>query len=201
MSEGNSWLRAAVALPLVLLVACTEAVAPGAPLDADAPAIEQDVVRLRSGERQALSLERGAGTVAWLVLDEDVATVDQAGVLRAGSPGMTWALAVTAAARDSVRVVVSFDDIVDGGVAFSLGHSSASTRLNGIGVIKFEQIANFSDEDIATVDEVLTLNGRIEKDDWTGQAQRLMAEATAGEVPAEGDASAAEGEKKDGKKK
>jgi large subunit ribosomal protein L19 len=75
-----------------------------------------------------------------------------------------------------------------------------ATRLNGIGVIKFEQIANFSDEDIANVDEVLTLNGRIEKDDWTGQAQRLMAEATAGEVPAEG-AAAAEGEKKDGKKK
>jgi hypothetical protein len=132
MSERNSWLRAAVALPLVLLVACTEAVEPGAPLDADAPAIERDVVRLRSGERQALSLERGAGTVAWLVLDEDVATVDQAGVLRAGSPGMTWALAVTAAARDSVRVVVSFDDIVDGGVAFSLGHSSASLQLKGV---------------------------------------------------------------------
>ena len=63
-------------------------------------------------------------------------------------------------------------------------------RLNGLGVIKFEQIANFSDDDIANVDEALTLNGRIEKDDWIGQAQRLMAEATAGEVPADGDAAA-----------
>jgi large subunit ribosomal protein L19 len=77
------------------------------------------------------------------------------------------------------------------------------TKLNGIGVIKFEQIANFSDDDIANVDEALTLNGRIEKDDWVSQAQRLMAETTAGEVPADGEApAAAEGEKKkDGKKK
>lgn len=69
-------------------------------------------------------------------------------------------------------------------------------RLNGLGVIKFEQIANFSDDDLANVDEALALDGRIEKDDWVGQAQRLLAEATAGEVPA------AEGEAaKDDKKK
>jgi len=63
-------------------------------------------------------------------------------------------------------------------------------RLGGLGVIKFEQIANFSDDDIANVDEALALEGRIEKDDWVGQAQRLLAEATAGEVPA-GDGEAA----------
>jgi len=56
-------------------------------------------------------------------------------------------------------------------------------RLAGLGVIKFEQIANFSDDDIANVDEALALEGRIEKDDWVSQAQRLLAEATAGEVP------------------
>ena len=63
-------------------------------------------------------------------------------------------------------------------------------RLRGLGVIKFEQIANFSDDDIANVDEALALEGRIEKDDWVGQAQRLLAEAAASEVPA------GEGEKK-----
>jgi large subunit ribosomal protein L19 len=35
------------------------------------------------------------------------------------------------------------------------------------------------------VDEALKLDGAIEKNDWVGQAQRMMAEATAGEVPAE----------------
>jgi large subunit ribosomal protein L19 len=61
-------------------------------------------------------------------------------------------------------------------------------RLSGLGVIKFEQIANFSDDDIANVDEALSLEGRIEKDDWVNQAQRLLAEATAAEVPAEAEA-------------
>jgi large subunit ribosomal protein L19 len=63
-------------------------------------------------------------------------------------------------------------------------------RLRGLGVIKFEQIANFSDEDIANVDEALTLEGRIEKDDWVGQARSLLAEATAAEVPVGGEAKA-----------
>jgi large subunit ribosomal protein L19 len=58
-------------------------------------------------------------------------------------------------------------------------------RLAGLGVIKFEQVANFSDDDIANVDEALGLEGRIERDDWVSQAQRLLAEATAAEVPAE----------------
>ena len=59
-------------------------------------------------------------------------------------------------------------------------------RLGTIGVIKYEQIANFSDDDIANVDEALSLQGRVEKEDWVGQAQKLLAEAAA-EVPAEDD--------------
>jgi large subunit ribosomal protein L19 len=68
-----------------------------------------------------------------------------------------------------------------------------SGRLSSLGVIKFDQIANFSDDDIANVDETLELDGRIEKDDWIGQAQELVAELAAAEVPAEE-------EQKDGKK-
>jgi large subunit ribosomal protein L19 len=58
-------------------------------------------------------------------------------------------------------------------------------QLNKLNVVKFEQIADFSDEDITNVDEALKLDGRIEKDDWIGQAQRLMAEAAAVEAPSE----------------
>ena len=57
-------------------------------------------------------------------------------------------------------------------------------QLNGLGVIKFDQIANFSDDDIANVDETLALGGRIEKEDWVRQAQAFVAEAAAAEVPA-----------------
>jgi large subunit ribosomal protein L19 len=55
-------------------------------------------------------------------------------------------------------------------------------RLNKIGVTKFEQIANLSDEDLVRVDEALSLNGRAEREDWMGQARVLVTEATAHEI-------------------
>jgi large subunit ribosomal protein L19 len=58
-------------------------------------------------------------------------------------------------------------------------------RLKQLNCYKIEQIANLSDEDIANLDETLNLKGAIEKQDWVGQAQRLLAELTAAEVPAE----------------
>ena len=58
-------------------------------------------------------------------------------------------------------------------------------RLKQVNCYKVEQIATFSDEDIANVDETLNLKGAVEKQDWIGQAQKLLAEMTAGEVPAE----------------
>ena len=61
-------------------------------------------------------------------------------------------------------------------------------RLKQLNCYKIEQIANLSDDEIANIDENLNLKGAIEKQDWIGQAQRLMAELTAGEVPAEEEA-------------
>jgi large subunit ribosomal protein L19 len=60
-----------------------------------------------------------------------------------------------------------------------------AARLKQLNCIKLEQIANLSDDDIANIDETLQLNGRIEKDNWIEQAQNLVAEAAAAEVPAE----------------
>jgi len=58
-------------------------------------------------------------------------------------------------------------------------------RLNGIGVTKYEQIANFSGEDIINVEELLNLNGTIEKNNWVGQARDLLTAADAAAAPAE----------------
>ncbi len=41
-----------------------------------------------------------------------------------------------------------------------------------------------NDDEIALVDEKLKLQGRFEREDWAGQALKLMAETTAEEVPA-----------------
>ncbi|MEM1371026.1 MAG: 50S ribosomal protein L19, partial [Pseudomonadota bacterium] len=68
-------------------------------------------------------------------------------------------------------------------------------RLKQINCVKLEQIANFSDEDIANVDEFLSLEGRIEKEDWPSKAQAIIAEAAAADVPAEEDGKTDDAEK------
>jgi large subunit ribosomal protein L19 len=67
-----------------------------------------------------------------------------------------------------------------------------SKKLNALGVTKFDQLANFSDEEIAQLDDALNLNGRFEREDWAGQARALIAESTVGEVPAEEEKAEAE---------
>lgn len=58
-------------------------------------------------------------------------------------------------------------------------------RLKQLNCYKIEQIATLSDDDMANIEEALNLGGQIEKQDWIGQAQKLLAELTAAEVPAE----------------
>jgi len=61
-------------------------------------------------------------------------------------------------------------------------------KLKKLGLIKFDQIANLSDDDIIKLDDALELDGQIENDDWAAKAVALMAETTADEVPAEDEA-------------
>ncbi|ESR26360.1 LSU ribosomal protein L19p [Lutibaculum baratangense AMV1] len=60
-------------------------------------------------------------------------------------------------------------------------------KLNKLGVTQYEQIVNFSDEDIARLEDALKNEGTFANDDWAGQARNLLAEKTAAEVPAEGE--------------
>ena len=45
--------------------------------------------------------------------------------------------------------------------------------LNSLGIWHFEQVAKLTKKDIAWVDERLRFKGRIERDDWVGQAREL----------------------------
>src|SRR4029450_2669926 len=63
--------------------------------------------------------------------------------------------------------------------------SDVEKGLNKLGIVKYEQIANLTDEEIARVDEALNLNRAIENLDWISQARDLMAETTVEGVPAE----------------
>jgi len=53
---------------------------------------------------------------------------------------------------------------------------SLERRLRDLGVTKIEQVANFTDVDIENVDVALNSKGRIQRDDWVGQAKALVAE-------------------------
>ncbi len=48
-------------------------------------------------------------------------------------------------------------------------------KLNTLGVTRFDQIAGFSDDEVAKVDDALNYKGRVTRDDWVGQAKALAA--------------------------
>ena len=58
------------------------------------------------------------------------------------------------------------------------------SRLNKLGITKFEQIAELSDDDIGKIDESLGLDGRMEREDWISQARGFAAEVAVAEAPA-----------------
>jgi small subunit ribosomal protein S2 len=49
-------------------------------------------------------------------------------------------------------------------------------KLHDLGITKFEQIAKFTPEEIATIDERLNFKGRMERDEWIRQAAELASE-------------------------
>jgi branched-chain amino acid transport system ATP-binding protein len=54
-------------------------------------------------------------------------------------------------------------------------------KLNEHGITRFVQIATWTSEDIAAVEEYLEFDGRIKREDWVGQARRLIEAGKGGE--------------------
>jgi len=48
-------------------------------------------------------------------------------------------------------------------------------KLHALGITQFAQVAAFTAEEIAKIDDALSFKGRIERDDWVGQAAKLAA--------------------------
>lgn len=51
-------------------------------------------------------------------------------------------------------------------------------KLNDMGITRYAQIAAWTRADIDAVDEKLNFKGRIDREDWIGQAQKLAAGET-----------------------
>ena len=52
-----------------------------------------------------------------------------------------------------------------------------AVRLKQLNCVKYEQIANFSGEDIGHVEDAVNIAGQIHKNDWIGQARALLTAA------------------------
>ena len=64
-------------------------------------------------------------------------------------------------------------DNVDDLKAISGVGPALEKKLNDLGVYRYEQIASWSEADVAWVDEKLKFRGRIERDNWVKQARDL----------------------------
>ena len=91
-----------------------------------------------------------------------------------------------AAASVAEAVTSSGDDAADGEPMFEKPKGEADDltqisgvgpvlqgKLNDLGITKFSQIVNLSDEERTAVEERLSFKGRMERDDWKGQAEKL----------------------------
>lgn len=58
-------------------------------------------------------------------------------------------------------------------------NADLEVQLKKLNVLRYDQIAEFSGEDIANLDEALQLNGRIESENWISQARALLTETEA----------------------
>jgi large subunit ribosomal protein L21 len=67
-------------------------------------------------------------------------------------------------AKDDLKLIGGVGKVLEG-------------KLNDLGITTFQQVADFTPEEIARVDEALSFKGRIEREDWIGQAKELMSGA------------------------
>lgn len=86
----------------------------------------------------------------------------------------------TAPATDSAERPMALSDAPRAGGADDLKKISGvgpklEETLNSLGIWHFDQVAGLKEKDIAWVDERLRFKGRIERDDWVGQAKKLAA--------------------------
>ncbi len=79
------------------------------------------------------------------------------------------------AADDRGQVYDSAPDNVDDLKQISGVGPALEEKLNGFGIYTFEQIANWTQSNIDTFDDLLSFKGRIERDNWITQAKEFNA--------------------------
>lgn len=153
-----------------------EALAVGAPM-VDGAAVTGEVVEQRRGDKLTIVKRRPRNTYRRKMGHRQAETVVRiTGVSADGAPPPKKATSKAKAAENAAPV--RFLDAPEGepddlSLIGGVGDALAA-KLNGLGVYHFRQIAAFTPEDVARVDAELNFKGRIEREDWIGQAKELM---------------------------
>ena len=79
-----------------------------------------------------------------------------------------------ASTGDRGRVYESAPEQVDDLKKISGVGPALEEKLNGFGIYTFAQIAEWSQENINTFDDLLSFKGRIERDNWIAQAKEFI---------------------------
>lgn len=74
--------------------------------------------------------------------------------------GVTPLFVAPTAAADDLKLISGVGPVIE-------------SKLNALGVTRYDQVAAFSDEDFAKVEAALSFPGRAQRDNWKGQAEAL----------------------------
>lgn len=110
---------------------------------------------------QEQAVESREADVAASSPDEDAEDRVPDGPLPAtDAPAVAEPAAVTESERDDLTRIKGIGRVLQG-------------KLNELDIMTFARIAAFSDDDIARVNEAIGFKGRVEREDWIGQARAL----------------------------
>ena len=135
--------------------------------------------RAKSVMEQAQTVAREVNRVATRTVVEQAA-VESAAKPAAGAPkpvSVAAPQAVAPAKRKQPKAIAKPEAPDDLKAISGIGPKLEQV-LNGLGIWTYRQVAAWSGQEIAWVDEHLGFNGRIGRDDWTGQAADLAGRAT-----------------------
>jgi len=164
-----------VAFGDVLMVGGDDGVSIGSPLVAGASVAGEIVAQRRSGKILVFKKRRRKNSKVSRNHRQDLTLVRITEILTDGkAPAKAKAKAAPKAKpakAETAETAAKGDNLKKlGGVGPAI-----EKKLNALGVTTFAEIAAWTPEDIARVDEALNFKGRIERDDWVGQAKKLAA--------------------------
>lgn len=138
---------------------------------------EATILVFKKRRRKNSRRSRGHRQQVTLVRITDILTDGKAPARQAKAEQPAAAEAVAApsaetAAAPAVETGAPGDDLKK----LSGAGPALETKLHALGVTSFDQIAAWTPEDIARIDEELNFKGRIEREDWVAQARAQIAE-------------------------